>query len=98
MVYTGWNFRLWFLIIMLMHFVLPFFAWFAVLVTLMSFIEHQIHRRLMHKKSFFSVYFPALNKIFEHHAVLHHGQYYKIFDDKPVAPGQDRHIRLSIRE
>ena len=39
----------------------------------------------------------SFNKMFEHHAILHHGQYSKVFDDKPVAVGEDRH-RLSIRE
>jgi hypothetical protein len=26
-------------------------AWFVVVAVLMSFIEHQIHRRLMHRKN-----------------------------------------------
>jgi len=82
----------------MMHFVIQFFAWFTGLSVLMSFIEHQIHRRLMHKKHFFSSFIPALNKVFEHHAILHHQHYSKIFNDKPVAPGQDRGLRLSMKE
>jgi hypothetical protein len=36
--------------------------------------------------------------VLEHHAILHHGEYSKVFDDKPLAAGEDRHLRLSIRE
>ena len=82
----------------MMHFVVDFLAWFVALAILMSFIEHQIHRRFMHKKHFLSNRIPALNKVFEHHAILHHRQYKEIFDDEPVAHGTDRGLRLSMRE
>jgi len=80
------------------HFAIQVLAWFAVLAVLMSFLEHQIHRSLMHRKNFLSRRFLSFNKMFEHHAILHHGQYSKVFNDKPVAAGEDRHLRLSIRE
>ena len=64
----------------------------------MSFLEHQIHRSLMHKKNFLSRRLLSFNKTFEHHAILHHGQYNRIFNDQPGAAGEDRHLRLSILE
>ena len=73
-------------------------AWFVVLAVLMSFIEHQVHRRLMHRKHRLSGRLPALKKVFEHHAILHHGHYHQIFHDEPVPHGQDRHLRLSMKE
>lgn len=81
-----------------MYFAIQVLAWFAVLAVLMSFVEHQIHRSLMHKKNFLSSRLLSFNKIFEHHAILHHEQYSKVFNDKPVPAGEDRHLRLSIRE
>ena len=80
------------------RFAFQFLAWFAVLAVLMSFLEHQIHRRLMHRKNFLSSRLLSFNKMFGHHAILHHGHYSKIFNDEPVAAGEDRHLRLSIRE
>jgi hypothetical protein len=73
-------------------------AWFVVLAVLMSFIEHQIHRSLMHRKNILSGRLPTFKKVFEHHAILHHRHYHKIFTDEPVPHGQDRHLRLSLKE
>lgn len=75
-------------------------AWFVVLVVLMSLIEHQVHSRLMHRKPW---RFPfrnltARNRIFTSHAVEHHKQYRKSFHDEPVPHGEDRGIRLNLRE
>jgi len=75
-------------------------CWFVVLVVLMSVIEHQVHCRLMHKKP---RHFPFRNlrprqRIFTSHAVEHHKQYRKTFHDDPVAHGEDRGIRLNLRE
>src|ERR1700733_7124264 len=82
----------------MIYFAIQLLAWFGILAVLMSFIEHQIHSRLMHKKSFLSKHLVALKRTFEHHAVLHHGYYSKVFHDEPVAYGEDRHIRLSMKE
>jgi hypothetical protein len=82
---------------MLQYIIQPL-AWFVLLAVLMSFIEHQVHRRLMHRKNMLSGRLPAFKKVFEHHALLHHGHYHKIFHDEPVPPGQDRHLRLSMTE
>ena len=89
--------RVWHLSI-IVHFAIQVLAWFAALAVLMSFLEHQIHRSLMHKRNVLSTRLLSFNKMFEHHAILHHGQYSKVFVDKPVAAGEDRHLRLSIRE
>ncbi len=82
----------------MINFAIQCIVWFIVLSVLMSFIEHQIHQHLMHRKSPLSVIVPNLNKVFEHHAVLHHGYYYDIFDDEPVAPGKDKGLRLNYFE
>jgi hypothetical protein len=82
----------------MMNHVIEFFACLSVAVLIMSFLEHQIHRTLMHRKTFLCRLIPALKKTFEHHAHIHHGQYYKTFADEPVAPGEDRGIRLSLKE
>jgi len=79
------------------HIAIEFLICFAVSATLMSFVEHQVHRRLMHRKGLLCR-FSVFRKIFEHHAILHHGHYHQVFSDEPVAPGQDRGVRLSIRE
>jgi len=73
-------------------------AWLAGFTVLMSFLEHQVHRSLMHKKNGLSRRLRSFNRMFEHHAILHHRHYSKVFNDKPVAAGEDRHLRLSIRE
>ena len=64
----------------------------------MSFIEHQIHSRLMHKRNFLSVRYPSYKRTFESHAIFHHGHYSKIFSDEPVTPGEDKEIQLTVRK
>jgi len=81
-----------------MPYIIQPLAWLFVLAVFMSFIEHQVHRRLMHRKNLLSGRLPAFKKIFEHHALLHHGHYHTIFHDEPVPHGQDRHVRLSMTE
>jgi hypothetical protein len=75
-------------------------GWFAVLLVLMSLIEHQVHSRLMHKKPryFFTRGLKARTRIFTSHAVEHHKQYRKNFHDDPVPHGEDRGIRLNLGE
>src|SRR5262245_32661431 len=82
----------------MMQYTMEFLAWFAVLAVLMSFIEHQIHHSLMLRKNILSGFVPVFKKIFEHHAILHHMHYHKIFHDEPLPRGQDRHLRLSMKE
>jgi hypothetical protein len=82
----------------MLQYTLQSLAWFVVVAVVMSFIEHQVHRRLMHRKTRLSGRLPALNRVFEHHAMLHHGHYRQIFTDTPVPRGHDRHVRLSLTE
>lgn len=59
---------------------------------LMSFIEHQVHCRLMHRKT------KRFNKAFQAHAIFHHKHYSEIFHDEPVPPGEDQEIQLTVRK
>src|SRR6185437_9458688 len=74
-------------------FALQIVVWTILSCILMSFIEHQVHSRLMHKKSS-----ARFQRTFEAHAILHHGHYSKIFSDEPVPPGEDKEIRLTVRK
>lgn len=75
-------------------------AWFVGLAVVMSLIEHQVHSRLMHRrpKFLFLRNLAARKKIFDSHAVEHHRQYRRKFHDEPVPHGEDRGIRLNLRE
>ena len=74
--------------------VLRIVGWFAFSCVLMSFIEHQVHSRLMHKRSL-----PRFKKTFEAHAITHHkDDYGEVFCDEPVPPGEDKEIRLTVRK
>jgi hypothetical protein len=73
-------------------FLLQIVGWFIFSCVLMSFIEHQVHSRLMHRKT------AAFKRAFEAHAIVHHQHYSKIFSDEPVAPGEDKEIRLTVRK
>jgi len=80
------------------HIVIRFLVWFPALAVLMSFVEHQIHRRLMHKQNVLSRRLPSFYRTLEHHAILHHGEYSKVFTNQPGAAVEERHLRLSLRE
>ena len=75
-------------------------GWFVVMVVVMSIVEHQVHCRLMHKKPrlAFLKNLRARQRMFTSHAVEHHTQYRKEFHDDPVPHGEDRGIRLNLRE
>lgn len=75
--------------------ILHFVGWFIFSCILMSFIEHQVHEKLMHKKNFLSEHFATFKHVYEAHAIVHHGQYSKVYTDEPVPPGQDKEIRLT---
>jgi hypothetical protein len=75
-------------------FILQLGGWFIFSCILMSFIEHQVHSKLMHKRSL-----PRFNKTFEAHAITHHRDHYgEIFSDAPVPVGEDKEIRLTVRK
>src|SRR5262245_47257924 len=73
-------------------------GWFIFSCILMSFIEHQIHRRLMHRENFLSARRASFKRVFEAHTLVHHKHYTRIFSDEPVARGEDREIRLTVRK
>lgn len=73
--------------------ILQIAGWFIFSCILMSFIEHQVHRQLMHRRSI-----AAFKRTFEAHAILHHKHYSKIFTDEPVPPGEDKEIQLTVRK
>jgi hypothetical protein len=75
-----------------------FIGWLMFSCVLMSFIEHQVHARMMHRKFFLSKRLAVFEKMFTSHAVLHHGTYAIVFSDEPVPPGEDKGIRLSVVE
>lgn len=75
-----------------------FLAWSLFSCVLMSFVEHQVHARMMHKPFFLSNRFEVFKKVFLHHATLHHGTYAVNFADEPVGRGEDKGIRLSVLE
>jgi len=74
------------------------FLWIVVSAMIMSFVEHQVHARLMHRPNFLSKRYASYKRVFEAHAITHHAHYSKIFTDEPVAPGEDKEIRLTVRK
>lgn len=80
--------------------ILEIVGWFVAMVVLMSLIEHQVHCKLMHHKPrlFLTRGLRVRQKMFTSHAVEHHRQYRHEFHDAPVPHGQDRGIRLNLRE
>jgi hypothetical protein len=75
-------------------------AWFVGLSILMSIVEHQVHARMMHKRPRLSFLknLRARQRMFTSHAIEHHRQYLKNFNDEPVPHGEDRGIRLNLLE
>ena len=78
--------------------VLQIVGWFTVSCILVSFIEHQVHSKLMHRRNFLSRHTAAYKRIFEAHALVHHQHYSEIFSDGPVAVGEDKEIRLTLHK
>src|SRR6267378_2010173 len=79
-------------------FILQIGGWFIFSCILMSFIEHQVHRKLMHRRSFLSARTASFKRVFEAHALVHHRHHAEIFSDEPVARGEDKEIRLTVRK
>jgi hypothetical protein len=78
--------------------VLQIIGWFLISCILVSFIEHQVHSKLMHRRNFLSRHTTAYNRIFEAHALVHHQHYSEIFSDEPVPVGEDKEIRLTLHK
>jgi hypothetical protein len=79
-------------------FILEMAGWLVFSCILMSFIEHQVHRKFMHRKNSLSARTASYKRIFEAHTLVHHKHYTEIFSDEPVAPGEDQEIRLTVRK
>ena len=73
-------------------------GWLIFSCVLVSFIEHQVHRNLMHRRNLLSARTAAFKRVFEAHTLVHHSHYAAIFSDEPVAQGEDREIRLTIQK
>jgi hypothetical protein len=79
-------------------FILEISAWLLFACILTSFIEHQVHRKLMHRRDFLRAHTASFKRVFEAHALVHHGHYAEIFSDAAVPPGEDKEIRLTVRK
>ena len=79
-------------------FVLQFAVWLTFSCILMSFVEHQVHRQLMHRKNWLSQRTESYKRVLEAHAVVHHKHYSGTFTDEPVPPGEDKEIRLNVHK
>ena len=73
-------------------------VWLIFSVILVSFIEHQIHCHLMHRRNWLSKRRKSFQRIYESHALDHHKHYSKEFCDEPVPPGEDKEIRLNVHK
>jgi hypothetical protein len=73
-------------------------GWVMFSCILASFVEHQVHRNLMHRRNFLAARRASFRHIFEAHAFVHHKHYSEIFSDEPVARGEDKEIRLTVRK
>lgn len=81
-----------------MQFGVDLSEWVIFSVILVSFIEHQIHSQLMHRRNWLSKHKASFQRIFESHALDHHQHYSKIFVDEPVPVGEDKEIRLNVHK
>ena len=81
-----------------LKFILQLGGWFIFSCIVMSFFEHQVHSRLMHKRNVLGRRVASVKRMFEAHTLVHHKHYSKIFCDEPVAPGEDKEIRLTVRK
>jgi hypothetical protein len=86
---------------MITTYFLPAIGWFAFSYVYISIGEHQIHKRLMHRKKLPAwVYrqFPYVLDAFEAHAVRHHTRWYREFDYEPDPVGRNENIPIPLKE
>lgn len=79
-------------------YILTIIGWFLFSCIVMSFVEHQVHSQLMHRRNWLSERNAGFKRTFEAHALFHHKHYFEIFSDEPVPPGEDKEIRLTVRK
>jgi hypothetical protein len=72
--------------------------WLGLSALLTSFVEHQIHSNLMHRKNFLSKHAACFKRVFEAHAIVHHQHYSGIFCDGPAPQGADKEIHLTLHK
>jgi len=79
--------------------ILQIAGWFIFSCIVMSFVEHQVHSQLMHRRNFLSKRYPSFERTFRAHAIVHHVEHYPdYFTDEPVPPGTDKEIRLNVHK
>ena len=71
-------------------------VWICISYVVISFGEHLIHKHLMHRKEIPQRFMPKQMWIYESHAVLHHGKYYKVFNHEPDEYGRFHNLHLEI--
>jgi hypothetical protein len=62
-----------------------------------SFLEHLIHRFLMHGRPLPQRWYrrlPYLGDVFEAHALRHHGRWYRRFDHEPDPVGREENLAI----
>ena len=70
--------------------------WICGSYVVISFGEHFIHKFFMHRKELPSRLMPKHMWIYESHAILHHGKYYKVFNHEPDENGKFFNLHLEI--
>jgi len=83
---------------MVLEYVFHFSIYVLFSVIFVSFIEHQVHNQLMHRRNWLSKRKKSFQRIFESHALDHHQHYLEEFCDEPVPPGEDKEIRLNVHK
>lgn len=76
-----------------MSMVVEALLWLVCSYVFLSLVEYVAHRWPMHSKKL-AGRIPALWPTFERHAVLHHGRWYRTFDDEPDVAA--KHINLTM--
>jgi Fatty acid hydroxylase len=82
-----------------MNLTIAIVCWFIASCITMSFIEYFVHRYVMHKRTLPRWLYrvvPGMWSVFENHAVLHHGRYYKVFNHEDDPKGRTISIRLDL--
>ena len=73
--------------------------WVLINYVLISFVEHIIHRYLMHMRRLPHLVYrlsPYLLDVFEAHAVRHHLQWYKTFNYEPEPVGREENLDIRL--
>jgi sterol desaturase/sphingolipid hydroxylase (fatty acid hydroxylase superfamily) len=72
------------------------FLWLLLSIPTMAFIEYAIHRWLMHGGMFNWTKLKFFTQLHIDHKDLHHGKYYKKFNDEPDPYGKELNIKIDI--